>query len=144
MEPLKRKNIYIIRILSYLRLICVTDFSLTDKLTCLVRELLIVLLPPQHLQLQVSLEHVLLHGVARLAGRQLVLQHPHPRPDTLLPRLPVLLVLSLLLLLLRQLSPLGLQRHLPDADGLLGLLGSGYEALEMDGDRSVGLRFTVM
>ena len=87
-----------------------------------------MLLPPQHLQLEISLEHQLLHRVAGLLHGQPVLQHLQPgtiqervrknsenlQPDAdavLAGLLLALLLLALLLLLLLVLR--GLDRLVP-------------------------------
>ena len=81
--------------------------------------------PPQHFQLEVSLEHELFHRVAGLLDGQPVLQHLKTDSDSVLPGFLVsLLLLALLLLLLLVLGRLDRlvpqSAHLP----LLSLLGS--------------------
>ena len=81
--------------------------------------------PSQHLELEVSLEHELLHGVAGLLDGQPVLQHLKTDSDSVLSGfLLSFLLLALLLLLLLVLGRLDRlvpqSAHLP----LLSLLGS--------------------
>ena len=81
--------------------------------------------PPQHLQLEISLEHELLHRVAGLLDGEPVLQHLKTDTDSILPGfLLAFLLLALLLLLLLVLGRLDRlvpqSAHLP----LLSLLGS--------------------
>ena len=86
---------------------------------------LVMFFPPQHFQLEVSLEHELFHRVAGLLDGQPVLQHLKTDSDSVLPGFLVsFLLLALLLLLLLVLGRLDRlvpqSAHLP----LLSLLGS--------------------
>lgn len=88
----------------------------------------------EHLQFEVSLEHELLHRVARLLDGQPVLEHLEAHADTVLPGLLILIILFLLLLclflVLRSLDGL-----LPEPAhlALLRLLGHALVALQQGG-----------